>query len=110
MIKNPKYSDLLRAVSFILILALALPSLVKSVHALEGHEHEVCTSVASKHFHEAEWDCEYQKYNLSSQLLFKSPNIDFIPAVVCNESLITYSESFVDLRLNSQSLRGPPLG
>ena len=47
---------------------MSTPAVVKLVHTFENHEHEVCSSKSTEHFHEFEVDCEFSNFNLNPQL------------------------------------------
>lgn len=87
---------------------MSTPSVVKLVHALENHQHEVCSNNSTEHFHEFEIDCEFYKFNKVNPYHFSD-----------SQPILFYISEFKDdtsgyySYLNSHrqlyfSLRGPP--
>ena len=87
---------------------MSTPSVVKLVHALENHEHEVCSSKSSEHFHEFEIDCEFHKFNKVNPFHFTViDDIEFYTS----EYKVSTKRSYVFLNSHRQlsfSLRAPP--
>lgn len=92
------------------MLAVLFPSAVKLTHAFSHHTHTVCNDDNSlaTHFHEADIDCDFYKFKLTTQFYFqnklvtlKSPDENF---------KITDSQyEFVsDYQKLQTALRGPP--
>ena len=54
-------------ISVLLVVCILAPSITKLAHALYEHHSEECTEADSLHVHEAELDCDFQKFHLSPQ-------------------------------------------
>lgn len=50
----------------VLLLCMALPSLAKLSHGIYEHKERSCSSDTRLHFHTAEFDCEFQKFKVST--------------------------------------------
>jgi hypothetical protein len=94
--------------SFLLIVCMALPSIMKLSHAIHGHQSQKCSEDISLHIHKAEFDCEFQKFKLSKQLYTELSHFEVLEftAIRTNPSepysfLISYEQL-------PFSLRGPP--
>ncbi len=54
-------------VSIALMVSILAPSVIKLEHALFEHFEEKCTNPGTVHLHKVELDCDFHKYQLSSQ-------------------------------------------
>jgi len=85
-----------------------LPSLVQLAHAIDNHEHVVCTSTDQQHVHERSLDCHL----LHRQI--QNPTIDFPSALeVIPEHFYTFlfleSPQKKEVQFHSEKTsRGPP--
>ncbi len=66
--------------SILLSFIIVLPFAVQTLHALEGHEHTVCTAENEQHFHQQEVNCsvyhqiiEYNSFDFSVKFDLKKP-------------------------------------
>ncbi|MCW5520542.1 hypothetical protein J1N09_11865 [Aureitalea sp. L0-47] len=96
-----------RFIGIFMLLSLLSPLTVQTVHALDGHTHEICTDF-STHVHEQEIDCSIDLFQFSS--------FDFNPI----DSEVEYIAIFIgdtpeitNLHITSNTryanhLRGPP--
>lgn len=94
--------------SILLIGVLNLPSFVKLSHALNDHKEQECNNPGVLHFHEVELDCDFNSYNLSTQLY--TPIQEFIvhsPIQVNKKNTTCYFFLSKYQKLPFQ-LRGPP--
>ena len=94
-------------ISLLLVVCLSAPTVVKLVHHLHGHSFVKCNEEKA-HFHKAEFDCDFHKYNFSSYSL---------PAFVClphspiigpqkpHYSVYSFLSKYQKLHCD---LRGPP--
>lgn len=94
--------------SFTLIAFMALPNIMKLAHAVHGHKNQKCVENIAVHIHEAEFDCEFQKFKLTQQ--FYPPIVNFevyspIGQFSVNSNYYSFLSSFQKLHV---SLRGPP--
>lgn len=96
------------ALALILAAAIFVPNLVKTVHALYEHQELVCVDQSPVHVHEVEFDCDFQKYQLSPQLYPNFLNLEEIPSFFSkekNENQYTFLSQYQKLHF---TLRGPP--
>lgn len=97
-----------KVLTFLLVLALLIPSTVKLIHVFEHHEHEVCIGGDTTHIHIVDFDCEFQKFQLNNN--FTLSNITFEVFQLNENSNVV--ESFYNFLSKYQrlhfSLRGPP--
>ncbi|MFK5972610.1 MAG: hypothetical protein QM485_04950 [Flavobacteriaceae bacterium] len=49
-----------------------MPAFVKLSHAIHGHSSLECKDATKLHIHKAEFDCDFQKYQLSPQYVTAS--------------------------------------
>ena len=66
---NKIASILTSLTSILLVVCVLAPSLTKLTHALYEHDSEECADANSLHVHEAELDCDFQKFQLSPQFI-----------------------------------------
>jgi len=75
-----KKKILYRVFSILLSLSIVLPFAIQTLHALEGHEHTVCTAENEHHFHQQKVDCgiyhqntKHNSFDFSNDFNLKSP-------------------------------------
>lgn len=96
-------------VALILVVALQLPVAAKISHAFIDHIEIECNDYGSLHIHEVEFDCEFQKYNFSTEgMISDYPTGDLELAVVSEQIFRYYSFLYKSQKLHF-SLRGPPV-
>ncbi|MBT8287765.1 MAG: hypothetical protein HKN00_09480 [Flavobacteriaceae bacterium] len=93
-----------------LILALSMPTVVKLAHGLNDHQHELCTSPINEHLHEQEWDCEFQKFKLGSQLIVQFHSSELYTDAVFETVVPFYCRNFWQPHRDLNFQRGPPVG
>ena len=95
-------------ISAILCLTIALPAIVKVLHAFENHTHEVCISYETEHFHKNDIDCEFYKFKKSGEFYLPVFN-EKLQRIEEDQSITIYSsqESVIKQNFNF-SLRAPP--
>ena len=93
-----------------LVLTVLLPSAIKLTHAFNHHEHEVCDTdnAHQTHFHEADLDCDFYKFKLTSQYYYQSKPIEFT-SIDSNFKISDSQYEFIsDYQKLQTALRGPP--
>ncbi|MBT8303888.1 MAG: hypothetical protein KJP09_05405 [Bacteroidia bacterium] len=97
---------------FILVfvtVALLAPSAVKLLHSFAEHEHIVCNSYSSNHYHESDIECDFYKFKVSKIYAYLISN-DSSVKNPGEHSFITSRYDFISNHLKlSFSLRGPPV-
>ncbi|MBF8149599.1 hypothetical protein ITJ86_06795 [Winogradskyella sp. F6397] len=94
----------------LLVLAVLFPSAVKLNHAFSHHTHNVCDDDGSltTHFHEADIDCDFYKFKLTTQFYFKN-KLDTLVSEEENFKITNSQYEFVsDFQKLQTVLRGPP--
>jgi len=87
---------------------MAIPSAVKLSHAIHDHMEQHCNENIPLHFHEAEFDCDFQKFKLSTQFYTGFQEFDIyktLPAKETHYDLYTFISKCQKFHF---SLRGPP--
>jgi hypothetical protein len=85
-----------------------MPITVQTVHALEKHEHTVCTATDIKHIHNQDIDCSIFHFQLQQDTFDFSTNYTFVNFQVITQKVDTYTPSSYHTYLISKSSRGPP--
>tara|TARA_R110000868_G_scaffold4211_13_gene26660 strand:+ start:65106 stop:65438 length:333 start_codon:yes stop_codon:yes gene_type:complete len=100
---------LLSCISILILAALAIPDAVKISHAITEHKEQTCVEKGTVHFHEAEFDCDFHKYHITTYFYPQSINY----TVAFQDSKIKQNQNYYFLLSEFQklhfSLRGPPL-
>lgn len=94
--------------AFMIIACMALPSIMKLSHAIHEHQSQSCSADISLHFHEAEFDCEFQKFKLSQQFYPPIQQYEiYSPTfwIGINSDSYSFLSTYQKLHF---SLRGPP--
>lgn len=60
-----KQHIVIKLLAMALVLAVAIPTVVKFEHIFEDHKHEVCTGEKEHHIHQIDIDCEFYKFKLN---------------------------------------------
>jgi len=97
-----------KVLALLFVLAVLTPLLVQASHALERHEHVVCTAKDVKHFHADELDCLLccTPIELNSFISFASYQLTDTHEF--NSELITLTQ-LTSLKVNNlKSSRAPP--
>jgi len=98
----------LKITAYILALAFLTPTVVKAAHAMDDHQHSICSDF-NVHIHQSKLDCdihlfhfgpfqyEYFSYSLTPLPVFRAPKID------------DYREVEIQSIYYQPSSRGPPV-
>jgi hypothetical protein len=85
-----------------------IPASLQIVHALENHEHVICTSLIEQHLHEENLDCgDFHKQLTVYSIAFTS-HLDVIPAHYFTTIFIDKPQSISEVYYSKKSSRGPP--
>ena len=52
------------AAAIFLALIVILPFVIQTIHALQDHEHKVCTAKEVKHFHDQDTNCSVYHFTI----------------------------------------------
>ncbi len=105
---NIKEHIIFKGAIIILIIALLVPSFVKLAHAFEDHEHEVCVSPHTEHFHEYNLECEFFKFKVNPQIAIVNQSFKALDIQERFTVIISQYQSIGDYQRLPFSLRGPP--
>ncbi len=101
-------SFLSSSICLLLVVCILAPSLAKLSHALFEHQHSECKNAKTLHVHEAELDCDFQKFKLSPQFY---PSfwtaMEKIPVIFPQNNYPPYS-FLSKFQKHHFVLRGPP--
>jgi hypothetical protein len=101
-------NSLLISVAFFLIAVIEAPSVIKLWHSLYSHTEITCDQEGKTHFHSAEIDCDFHKFNIT--LHYFLPQIHFEANLVRSfrEDHFDYYSSVSLFQSHQYTLRGPP--
>lgn len=94
--------------TFILVFALLMPTGLKFSHIFLHQHHEVCHGETQTHLHNADLDCSFYQFNLSTPFTIPTFEYQFVFTVQNHQN---YGEAYSFLSEYQQlhfSLRGPP--
>ncbi|MBT8266584.1 MAG: hypothetical protein KJO41_10785 [Bacteroidia bacterium] len=97
------------ATAIVLSMALLMPYAIKIAHAFESHQHEVCTTPQSSHYHQLDWDCEFYKFKLNTQYYSSITPIEITKVVKPCDIVSTIYHFERQAHHFRKSQRGPPV-
>jgi hypothetical protein len=100
---------LLSCIAIFLLGALAIPDVAKISHDVFEHKEQTCQEKTKVHFHEAEFDCDFHKYHITTYFTPELYSFQFIQPELHqtkNENFYFLLSEFQQLHF---SLRGPPV-
>ncbi len=107
-VQKPQGDIRLSLASLILVLCMLMPAFLNLSHAIHGHNEQKCSSDITLHLHEAEFDCEFQKFKLTKQLYAELPNVNLFSAPFFEKRGISAYHFLSESEILPFSLRGPP--
>jgi hypothetical protein len=90
------------------VVAILVPTLVKSYHGFEDHKHEVCNEKYSTHFHELNLDCEFYKFKVNTNYYQGIETLLFASNLKITEQNTSYYFFLSTHQQDNFYLRGPP--
>ena len=103
-----KNNSLHRIFAFTLVLIVLFPFTVQAIHALDDHEHQICTAKDVKHIHQQELDCSifHQQIDTNSFDLFTDIE-EYNPQLIVHDFDVQERTKY---KVNnfSKSSRAPP--
>jgi hypothetical protein len=97
-----------KIIALVLVLSLFTPIAVKFTHAFTHHKHEVCQGSESTHFHELDTDCEFYKFNTSTNAPISIDTFEILAPKEQQVAIISQYYFLSDYQRLPFSLRGPP--
>lgn len=103
-----KQNSLHRIYGFVLVLLVLFPFTVQAAHAIQNHQHEICTVKDVKHIHKANLDCSIYHTQVQQPTFDFSANfsIDILAISVYDFSYYQLPDYSTEKSLKSS--RGPP--
>lgn len=101
-------SVLHRIISIWTVIILLFPIGLQFAHALENHEHIVCSSTTDQHIHNQTIDCSVNHLQLDNSTLFYVLNYDVIVPSISIDLPLYYANENHNIHLYYTSTRGPP--
>ncbi|ADV51449.1 hypothetical protein I2486_20665 [Cellulophaga sp. E16_2] len=99
----------LSCIAICLLVALGIPDIAKTSHAIFEHKEQTCHEKTKVHFHETEFDCDFQKYHITTYFtpeLYSFTLIESKFHSTVNDKFYFLLSEFQQLHF---SLRGPPI-
>lgn len=100
--------DFIAVLSVLLTVFLFTPTIVKSIHALNDHEHFECEVAGNLHLHEVELDCDFQDFNLSPKFNAALSEVPSPFTTHTAENIISQYTFLSKYQKLHFALRGPP--
>jgi len=104
----PEKKIFFSCISMLILVALAIPDVAKISHAIYKHKEQTCIQKGTVHIHQAEFDCDFHKYHITTYFYPEAINYTLIlPDFRVNQNKNYYFllSEFQKLHF---SLRGPP--
>ena len=98
----------LKVISVILVASLITPAAVKIWHIFASHEHIICISYQTEHYHELDVDCDFNKFNTVKKYLANNTYQDNGFSDYGNKEIFSNYFLIKDHQQLSFSLRAPP--
>lgn len=95
-------------VASIFSFAILFPTAIQTVHAFDGHEHQVCHDLTS-HLHKKQLDCSICDYHFTISEFTPQKPIDFLAEIEFLKTPNFYRHTASITDLTHFYLRGPPL-
>lgn len=100
---------LFAAVAFLLLVAIEAPSVIKLYHSIYGHEELKCDLTGKVHIHNAELDCDFQKFNVALHYILPQNHFDDTLEISFKEDHFNYYSFVSPFQQLHFSLRAPPI-
>jgi hypothetical protein len=85
-----------------------LPLSIQILHALENHDHVICTSLTEQHLHQENADCDDLHKQLSIFTLEFTSHLDVIPSHFYGTTFIDKPQITTKVYYSKRTSRGPP--
>ena len=101
-------NSLLITATFFLIAAIEAPSVIKLWHSLYIHTEITCDQEGKTHFHSAEIDCAFHKFNFTLHCFLPQNHFEANLVGSVREDHFSYYSSVSLFQKLQYTLRGPP--
>lgn len=95
--------------TLILVVALALPTIVKLTHVFNHHNHDVCNDYSQTHVHNLDVDCSFYNFKITNHFTCTIENYELYIPVEINPIIASQYQFLSDYQRLHFSLRGPPI-
>ena len=91
-----------------LTLIVLFPFTIQALHAINKHEHQICTAKDVKHIHQQDLDCSIFHQQIDNNSFDLSTDINIHDPIVLSSKFYTYKQPNCKENLSSKSSRAPP--
>ena len=99
---------LLPIMALLLVICIVAPSVIKLTHALYEHHKFDCDEKSAVHFHQVEYDCDFQKFKNAPQYVLFSAAKDIQPSEAAQKNIDSQYFFLSQYQKLHFVLRGPP--
>jgi len=103
-----KKNYLHRIFAFTLVLIVLFPFTVQAIHAIDNHEHQVCTAKDVKHIHQQEVDCSIFHQQIDNNSFDLSTNFEAFDPQISHHDFDVYKDTNYVCNNYTKSSRAPP--
>jgi len=103
-----KNNYLYRIFAFTLVLIVLFPFTVQAIHALDNHEHQICTAKDVKHIHQQNIDCSIFHQQIDNNSFDLSTDFETYYPVLIDCNFDTYKQLNYTGNYDTKSSRAPP--
>jgi len=86
-----------------------IPASMQMLHALENHDHVICTSVSEQHLHQENADCDDLHKQLTVFSVKITSHLDVIPSHFYSTTFINKAQRPEKVYYSKKTSRGPPI-
>ncbi len=98
-----------KILAFLFALVVLFPITIQAVHALENHEHTICTAKDVKHIHQLNIDCSVYHAQMPTTVFDFPQEFRTLDLKIKRQVLVLYRQKYYSLALYSKPSRGPPI-
>ncbi len=94
--------------SVLISLIIVLPFAIQTLHALEGHEHLVCTAENEHHFHQQEVNCSIYHQIIEQNAIAFSVKFELKPPQSFKQNCTYFYQNKYTSSIQFKTSRAPP--
>lgn len=98
-----------RIFALLFAVVVLFPTTIQAIHALEKHEHTVCTAKDIKHIHQQNDDCSVYHAQIHTTAFDFTKDFTILDLKIQRQVLASYVQKDYSLSLFSKSSRAPPI-
>jgi len=92
----------------IFVLIVLFPFTIQAVHAINNHEHKICSAKDVKHIHQQDLDCSIFHQQIDNNSFDLSSDFEEFYALLIDRNFDDYKQSNYSLNDSTKSSRAPP--